>query len=194
MCDVTCTTAGGNTQPRWQPTTTGDAVVRATVTALAGNKEGKKNALPQPQSRNFFIDLIAVYCAICADRVQSGLCLPSRVRVRVVYLRHFSGLHRLGSHFQIKYGSGSVPCSTFTGLYGFGYEFLNPWRPLLHSTIKLMQKIKETTISQHSEKQLLNVNNNDTVRMKTHKSNKHQSWRKQLLQQAVTHSHGEKTN
>ncbi len=27
------------------------------------------------------IDLIAVYCAICADRVQSGLCLPSRVRV-----------------------------------------------------------------------------------------------------------------
>ncbi len=34
MCDVTCTTAGGNTQPRWQPTTAGDAVVTATVTTL----------------------------------------------------------------------------------------------------------------------------------------------------------------
>ncbi len=34
MCDVTCTTAGGNRQPRWQPTTAGDAVVTATVTAL----------------------------------------------------------------------------------------------------------------------------------------------------------------
>ncbi len=34
MCDVTCTTASGNTQPRWQPTTAGDAVVTATVTAL----------------------------------------------------------------------------------------------------------------------------------------------------------------
>ncbi len=29
------------------------------------------------------IDLIAVCCAICADRVQSGLCLPSRVRVQL---------------------------------------------------------------------------------------------------------------
>ncbi len=34
MCDVTCTTAGGNRQPRWQPTTAGDAVVTETVTAL----------------------------------------------------------------------------------------------------------------------------------------------------------------
>ncbi len=69
----------------------------------------------------------------------SGLCLPSRVRVqlsyngrvRVVHLRHFSGLRGFGSHFQIKHGSGSVPCSIFTGL--FGYEFLDPWRPLLQS-------------------------------------------------------------
>ncbi len=74
-----------------------------------------------------------------SGRVQSGLCLPSRVRVqllnngrvRVVHLWHFSGLHGFGSHFQIKYGSGSVPCSIFTGLFGFGYEFLDPWRPLL---------------------------------------------------------------
>ncbi len=29
-----CTTAGGNTQPRWQTTTAGDAVVTATVKAL----------------------------------------------------------------------------------------------------------------------------------------------------------------
>ncbi len=29
-----CTTAGGNRQPRWQPTTAGDAVVTVTVTAL----------------------------------------------------------------------------------------------------------------------------------------------------------------
>ncbi len=28
MCDVTCTTAGGNRQPWWQPTTAGDAVSR----------------------------------------------------------------------------------------------------------------------------------------------------------------------
>ncbi len=34
VCDVTCTTAGGNTQPRWQPTTASDAVVTATVTDL----------------------------------------------------------------------------------------------------------------------------------------------------------------
>ncbi len=34
VCDVTCTTVGGNTQPRWQPNTAGDAVVTATVTAL----------------------------------------------------------------------------------------------------------------------------------------------------------------
>ncbi len=71
--------------------------------------------------------LIAVSCAICAYRVQSGLCLPSWVlvqlsnngRVRIVHLRHFLGLHRFGSHFQLK--SGSVPCSTIMGL--FGYEF-----------------------------------------------------------------------
>ncbi len=77
-----------------------------------------------------------------SGRVQSGLCLPSRVgvqfsnngRVRVVHLRHFSGLHGFGSHFQIKYGSRSVLCSTFTGLFGFGYEFLDPWRPLIHTT------------------------------------------------------------
>ncbi len=36
MCDVTCTTVGGNRQPRWQPTTAGDAVVTVTVTALTG--------------------------------------------------------------------------------------------------------------------------------------------------------------
>ncbi len=85
--------------------------------------------------------------------VQSGLCLPSRVRVqlsnngrvrvgsasgprrvRVVHLRHFSGLHGFGSHFQIKYGSGSVPCSIFTGLFGLGYEFWDPWRPLVQSS------------------------------------------------------------
>ncbi len=57
-------------------------------------------------------------------------------RVRVVYLRHFSGLHRFGSHFQIKYGSGSVPCSIFTGLFGFGYEFWDPWRPLMCMLLK----------------------------------------------------------
>ncbi len=34
LCDITCTTAGGSTQPRWQPTTAGDAVVTATITAL----------------------------------------------------------------------------------------------------------------------------------------------------------------
>ncbi len=41
MCDVTCTTAGGNRPPpvatdhrRWQPTTAGDAVVTATIIAL----------------------------------------------------------------------------------------------------------------------------------------------------------------
>ncbi|KAI2668862.1 Non-reducing polyketide synthase ZEA1 [Labeo rohita] len=51
-------------------------------------------------------------------------------RVRVVNLRHFSGLHGFGSHFQIKYGSGSVPCNKFTGLFGFGYKFLDPLRPL----------------------------------------------------------------
>ncbi len=33
-----------------------------------------------------------------------------------LHLRHFSGLYVFGSHFQIKYGSGSVLCSTFTGL------------------------------------------------------------------------------
>ncbi len=38
----------------------------------------------------------------------------------------FLGSTRFGSHFQIKYGSGSVPRSTFTGLFGFGYEFLDP--------------------------------------------------------------------
>ncbi len=37
VCDVTCTTVGGNTQPRWQPNTAGDAVVTATVTALLIN-------------------------------------------------------------------------------------------------------------------------------------------------------------
>ncbi len=35
-------------------------------------------------------------------------------------------LFKFGSHFQIKYGSGSVPCSIFTGLFGFGYEFWDP--------------------------------------------------------------------
>ncbi len=84
-----------------------------------------------------------------SGRVQSGLCLPSRARVqlsnngsgprrvRVVHLRHFSGLHGFGSHFQIKYGSGSVPCSIFTGLIGFGYEFLDPWRPLMRTNISI---------------------------------------------------------
>ncbi len=87
-------------------------------------------------SLSLFIDLIAF-----AVQYVSGLCLPSRVRVqhsyngrvRVVHLRHFSGLHGFGSHFQIKHGSGSVPCSIFTGLFGFGYEFLDPWRPLVGS-------------------------------------------------------------
>ncbi len=83
-------------------------------------------------SLSLFIDLIAF-----AVQYVSGLCLPSRVRVnirimagprrvRVVHLRHFSGLRGFGSHFQIKHGSGSVPCSIFTGLFGFGYEFLDP--------------------------------------------------------------------
>ncbi len=45
---------------------------------------------------------------------------------RRLHLRHFSGLHVFGSHFQIKYGSGSVPCSIFTGLFMFGYKFLDP--------------------------------------------------------------------
>ncbi len=53
-------------------------------------------------------------------------------RVQVVYWRHFSGLHGFGSHFQIKYWSGPVPCSIFTGL--FGYELLDPWRPLINTT------------------------------------------------------------
>ncbi len=70
-------------------------------------------------------------CNMCQSGwVQSGLCLPSRVRVqlsnndrvqlsnnrrvRVLHLRHFSCLHGFGSHFQIKYGSRSVPCSIFT--------------------------------------------------------------------------------
>ena len=36
-----------------------------------------------------------------------------------------------GPNFKIIDGSGSVQCSTFTGLFGFGYEFLDPCRPLL---------------------------------------------------------------
>ncbi len=80
----------------------------------------------------FFSELVidlAVCCAICGDRVQSGLCLPSRVQL---------SNNGLGSTFkaflesarvrvpQIKYWSGSVPCNTFTGLFGFVYEFLDP--------------------------------------------------------------------
>ncbi len=93
--------------------------------------------------RNLFIDLIAFavqYVPIGTGAVGSVSSQPVRVqllnngrvrRVRVVHLWHFSGLHGFGSHFQIKYGSGSVPRSTFTGLFGFGYEFLDPWRPLM---------------------------------------------------------------
>ncbi len=43
--------------------------------------------------------------------------------VRVVHLSNYSGLQGFGSHFQIKYGSGSAPCSIFTGLFGFGCKF-----------------------------------------------------------------------
>ncbi len=50
-------------------------------------------------------------------------------RVRVVHLSIFSGLQGFRSQFQIKYGSGSAPCSIFTSLFGSGYEFLDPWRP-----------------------------------------------------------------
>ncbi len=76
--------------------------------------------------RNLFIDLIAFavqYVPIGTGAVGSVSSQPgsgptfekwSGPRpVRVVHLRHLSGLHGFGSHFQIKYGSGSVLCSTF---------------------------------------------------------------------------------
>ncbi len=69
---------------------------------------------------------------VCANRDRcSRVCVfPAQIlnkgRVRVVHLRHFSGLLGFGSHFQIKYGSGLVPCSIFMGLFGFGYECLYP--------------------------------------------------------------------
>ncbi len=73
---------------------------------------------------------------VCAnrDRCSRDRCsrsvFPAQIlnkgRVRVVHLRDFSGLLGFGSHFQIKYGSGLVPCSIFMGLFGFGYECLYP--------------------------------------------------------------------
>ncbi len=82
----------------------------------------------------FFRFLLIDLIAFAVQWEQSGLCLPSRVRgqlsnnglVRVVHFRHFSGLHGFRSHFQIQYGSGSVPYSIFTCLFGFGYTFLDP--------------------------------------------------------------------
>ncbi len=87
----------------------------------------------------------------------SGLCLPSRVRVqlsyngrvRVVHLRHFSGLRGFGSHFQIKHGSGSVPCSIFTGLFGFGYEFLDRedlYCKALQRVVRLAERISGSAL------------------------------------------------
>lgn len=82
--------------------------------------------------RNLFINLlIAICCGICADRVQSGLCLPGRVQVQLsnnwqaasvpgsTFLRFLDS-----ATFKITDGSGSVQCSTFTGV------FLDPCRPL----------------------------------------------------------------
>ncbi len=62
--------------------------------------------------RFVFYWLNSICCAICADRV-------------CVFPAGF------GFKFRIKYGSGSDPGSIFTGLFGFGYEFLDPWRPLV---------------------------------------------------------------
>ncbi len=98
-----------------------------------------------PQLVYWLIYTCLLTCSYADRDGCSRVCLPSRVRVqlsnngwvRVVHLRHFSGLHGFGSHFQIKYGSGSVPCSIFTGLFGFGYEFLDPWRPLHRSNATL---------------------------------------------------------
>ncbi len=112
-----------------------------------------------------------------SGRVQSGLCLPSRVRVqlsnngrvRVVHLRHFSGLHGFGSHFQIKYGSGSVPCAIFTGLFGFGYKFLDPWRPLIETdSCQLINDSCTTTLSHQNEKKKRNQTYWHSTRSRLH--------------------------
>ncbi len=75
---------------------------------------------------NLFIDLIAF-----AVQYVSGLCLPSRVqvqlsyngRVRVVHLRHFSGLRGFGSHFQIKHGPGRFRAAYLRVSSGSGTNF-----------------------------------------------------------------------
>ncbi len=113
-----------------QPNMDGNVLARRIVAIAVKEKANGSKGF-------FFLQIVywlnSICCAICADRVQSGLCLPSRVRfqlsnngrVRVVHLRHFSGLH----------GFGSVPCSTFTGLFGFGYFWNSePWRPLPDGT------------------------------------------------------------
>ncbi|KAL0195734.1 hypothetical protein M9458_009306, partial [Cirrhinus mrigala] len=53
------------------------------------------------------------------------MCRPG-ARVRVQFTNNRRVRVGFGSHFQIKYGSGSVPCNKFTGLFGFGYEYLDP--------------------------------------------------------------------
>ncbi len=90
----------------------------------------------------FFPQLVySICCAIWANRdgcswvcvYPAGLGFNFRIMVGSasglgsrLHLRHLLGLHGFGSHFQIKYGSGSVPCSIFTGLFRFGYKFLDP--------------------------------------------------------------------
>ncbi len=93
--------------------------------------------------RNLFIDLIAFALQYA----------PNNGRVRVVHLRHFSGLHGFGSHFQIKYGS--VPCRIFTGLFGFEYTFLDPWRPLPGCTTWLFCCVKGIALVTLKETELI---------------------------------------
>ncbi len=96
-----------------QPNMDGNLLARRIIAITVKEKANSSKGF---FSRKFFIDLIAFavqYVPIGCSRV-------------CVFPAGF------GSHFQIKYGSGSVPCSTFTGLFGFGYEFLDPWRPLIY--------------------------------------------------------------
>ncbi len=73
MCDVTSTTVGGNTQPLWQPTTAGDVIVTATITALVTLQSSNLNifcihwmyftdACLMILSHGFFSTYLPFYC------------------------------------------------------------------------------------------------------------------------------------